>query len=471
MRDIHRNKSLKNNTMRSSNKITALIFTVCLVAAMASCRKDYLYEPPAPHTSQPTTALIAQYTAAGPNSITAAYWKSADYLKINAQDASKGLLYGDGMLNMTGTYTGVSSFNNGADPGLTMKAAYDNENVYILAEWTDLDVNAGFAGWAWNGPSDALKASESNSGWTSQGNCDRFAMAFEIQNASSNFGTFSNVGCQAACHNNGTQAMHPDAGSVDIWNWNLAHSAPLGYAEDMVSTPSGLSADGGQPIWMRNSKGSDRSGPAYEWDGTPQNITLANGKNSILDPKFYLMNKAPFKGNIQKGDSIFHKLNQPGECNTCHGEKGEGATEIAINSIGMGSKSRADLINAMNNVADMGPYISGLNQTDFDNLVAYIKGIASGSTPGAYLQTPNGSCADIIAVSNVTVSQLNNSLSPPLNKHTKYQVLIIRKLKTGKNDDIQFDLTAARNYKFGVALMNSDGKNHIGSIVETLIFK
>jgi hypothetical protein len=58
------------------------------------------------------------------------------------------------------------------------------------------------------------------------------------------------------------------------------------------------------------------------------------------------------------------------------------------------------------------------------------------------------------------------------NKHSKkYQVLIKRKLKTNHTDDVQFDLTTIKNYVFGVALMDNDGKNHIGSAKETLSFK
>ena len=57
------------------------------------------------------------------------------------------------------------------------------------------------------------------------------------------------------------------------------------------------------------------------------------------------------------------------------------------------------------------------------------------------------------------------------NHHTKYQVLITRKLKTNNADDIQFDLTANKVYTFGVALMDNDGKNHIGSAKEVLTFK
>src|ERR1039458_4745434 len=100
--------------------------------------------------------------------------------------------------------------------------------------------------------------------------------------------------------------MHPDAGTVDIWDWSVAHSNPLGYVEDMVATKDSLYDDAGKRMWIRNRIGTtDRSGPAYEWDGTNQNITLANGQSSVLNPDFYLLNKTRFKGDAGKGDSIY----------------------------------------------------------------------------------------------------------------------------------------------------------------------
>jgi mono/diheme cytochrome c family protein len=457
--------------MRSSKKILALMLAGFTMAFAESCRKDSLYQPPAPHTAQAVTELVANYVTAPPSGLSSPYWKLADFLKVNSQDLSKSNLYGDGMNNMTGTFLGLTSFNNGANPGLTLKAAYDKDNLYILAEWTDPQVNPEFARWFYKGLADPNKAANDTLGWSQQGNCDRFALAFDILNASNTNGSFSDKGCQAACHTNGVASMKTDAGKVDIWNWNLAHSNPLGYVEDMVADQSGLTDDAGTPMWAWNRKGSGaRSGPAYEWDGNTQNVTLANGANSILKETFYLFNKSPFKGDPAKGDSIYHITHQPGECYTCHGWHGEGANEIPLNTYGIGGKSRQALIDGMNGEADMGPYTSGLTPADFDNLVAYIKGL-SGATPGSFLQTPNGSNADIKVVSNVTAAQVANASDPTKNKHTTYQILITRKLKTNNADDIQFDPTATKSYKFGVAIMNKDGRNHIGSNTETLIFK
>jgi len=460
--------------MKSTNQVIKISLGVMLMIVAGSCEKDYYFvspPPPLPPTSEQTSTLEAVYVSTSPSAINSSYWKTADYLKVNSSNVSINNLYGDGLLNMTGTFAGLTSFNNGNDPGLFLKAAYDANNLYILAEWVDSTVNASNSSWLWKGPADPLKT-DSNGSWTSQRNCDRFAMAFEISTASSSAGNFSNVGCAASCHNIGSNnVMYPSSGKVDLWNWNLASSAPLGYVQDMVANSDSIADDSGQKMYIRNSSGStDRSGPAYEWDGTSQSVTLANGQPATLDQAFYLFNKTPFTGDIHRGDSIYHRTTAPGDCASCHGDYGEGGSGGGpINLIRYNKKSRTELMLGMDNVSDMGAYWTPLNATDRNDIVAYLRGLSG--VPGYYLTNPDGSNADIKAVSNVSALNIFNAMNPSTNHHTKYQVLITRKLRTNNADDVQFDVPANRTYKFGVALMNNDGKNHVGSTIETLTFK
>jgi mono/diheme cytochrome c family protein len=444
-----------------------------VIMIMQSCEKDYFYEIPPPHVATATSSLEAQYVSSAPVSLNSPYWLNADYLKVSSKNVSIQQLFSDGLLNMTGTYDGLNSFNGGKEAQLTLKAAYDANKVYLLAEWTDSDINLSQASWLWNGPADPLKP-DLTSGWTSQRNNDQIAFAFEVQAASSQAGNFSNVGCAAACHGSGiTAAMHPDAGKVDIWKWSLAHSAPMGYAIDMIADQNALMNDAGTKMYERNVNGTtDRSGPLYEWSGATQSVTLANGLSATLDPAYYLFNKTPFTGDIVNGDSLYHNetLNQPGHCNSCHGEHGEGATASAINSAALNKKSRSVLMSNMDNVADMSAYWNNnLTASQKDDIIAYLRGLSG--VPGYYLQQPNGSNADITAISNVTPVQIASAVLPATNVHTNYKVLIIRNLKTNNPDDVQLDPSLNRTYKFGVALMDNDGKNHIGSVIETLTFK
>jgi hypothetical protein len=130
--------------MKTANQVIKIFLGVTLMFAAGACEKDYYYEtppPPPPLTSDETSTLEAVHVATAPSAINSAYWRTADYLKVNAQNVSINNLYLDGLLNMTGTYAGLTSFNNGTDPELILKAAYDETNLYILAEWTDLDIN------------------------------------------------------------------------------------------------------------------------------------------------------------------------------------------------------------------------------------------------------------------------------------------------------------------------------------------
>jgi mono/diheme cytochrome c family protein len=458
--------------MTKKNKILILLFGIILFVVEA-CQKDYNYVlPPVqkvlPKVSVQTTTLEAAFTNTPPNTTNAAFWKTANYINITSANMSTNFLYGDGLLNMTGTYKGLTDFSRGGDPKLTIKAAYDNTNIYILAEWYDSTVNTSQSSWLYGGDYDNLKPSESSTAWTSQRNSDKLALAFEIANASSPSGNFSNVGCQACCHvNGGNTVMTPTSGTVDIWNWNLATSSPLGYMHDMVSSSSGFVNDAGTSLATRNNSGvTDRSGPAYEWDGTDQTITIG-GKSVLLDPAFYLLNKTPMIGNASNGRSVFSSQG----CGTCHGDVGEGGSGGGpINTMTENKKSRTAFKAAMDNVPDMSDYWGTLSATDQDDVVTYLRGLSG--VPGYYLNSSaSGSTTDINAVANVTPTQLSNAMFVSTNHHTKYQVLITRKLKTNNADDIQFDLTANKVYTFGVALMDNDGKNHIGSAKEVLTFK
>ncbi len=449
-----------------------------ILLVVSACQKDYNYSlPPAPPKAPPkvseaTSTLEAYFTNTPPNTTNAAYWKTANFLNITSTNLSKNFLYGDGALNMTGTYNGLTDFNKGGDPKLSIKAAYDHTNIYILAEWYDSTVNPSQSSWLYNGTYDPLKPTESVNAWTSQRNSDKLALAFEIANASSPAGNFSSVGCQACCHVNGNNTvMSPTSGTVDIWNWNLATSSPLGMLHDMVANSSGLSNDAGTPIATRNNVGStDRSGPAFEWDGTDQTIispTAAGSKTSLLDPAFYLLNKIPIIGSASNGRAVFTSQG----CGNCHGANGEGGNGGGpINTMNENKKSRTAFKAAMDNVTDMSDYWGALSASDQDDVVTYLRGLSG--VPGYYLNsTATGSTTDISVVTNVSPTNISNAMFLSTNHHTKYQVLIIRKLKTNNADDIQFDLTTNKVYNFGIALKDNDGKNHVGSAKEILTFK
>jgi len=452
--------------INKSNTKKIYILFLFLLGLYSACKYDTIPMPPGPVVPKATDTLNAVYVKTSPNSISSSYWSTANYHPVTCADLSTGQLYGDGLLNMTGTHNGNSSFNQGNPPDLIMKAAYDSENLYILLQWNDNSLNLSNSSWLYNGPADPLK-SDTTGGWTSQRNNDKVSLEFEIQPASGQAGTFSSIGCGASCHGN---QMELTSGSVDIWNWNLALSEPLGLAGDMVlSAGSGLSYDSGQVMFVRNLAGStNRSGPAYSWNGAVQTITRGNGTTSILDPAYYLVNKTPFTGNVANGNIAFHNITYG--CFNCHGDNGEGNGQFEN-----GASFRTPNINRYswsNFVAfvsgstsaphDGSTYWAQMSASQQADVYAYILGFAG--VPGYYLQQPSGSNTDIISSSDVNLVNVNATTN------TQYKVLLIRKLNTGHTDDVVFTPAQKATYVFGVALMDNDGINHIGSLKETLQF-
>ena len=98
---------------------------------------------PVPEVPNPTTTLEAEYVATHPNSISHPYWKKADYLPIAAQDLVTGQVPStDGVFNVSGLFNGLDDFNLGKDPSISLKAAYDDDSLYVLITWKDTLFNA-----------------------------------------------------------------------------------------------------------------------------------------------------------------------------------------------------------------------------------------------------------------------------------------------------------------------------------------
>lgn len=409
---------------------------LCLLATGCTYYENETVKAPIPEKSEPTTTLEAKYVTDLPNKITSSYWKTADYLPLTEQNqVTTQVQAADGLFNMSGTYAGLSSFNQGKDPDVRLQAAYTDDSLYILVSWKDTVYNASNSNWLYDGPSDPNKAG-STAGWTSQRADDNFLISFDM-----------------------------GAGNRDVWNWSLALSEPMGYAIDMVDNGAGAMNDAGTVMYVRNAIGDNRSGPQYEWNDVEQEVTRKPAGQSILDPGYFLLNKKTFTADIAAGEVYYQA-----ECAPCHGPTGNGEgtpagyeTGIRVNIPGqfMTKWTRQALDDFAPSTDHEGAVHYPAGETDRANLYGRLRGFSG--IPGYYLQAPSGSSADIHAVSNVVIAKI-----PQYNK--KYQVLLVRALSTSQTDDIALD-PATVTYPFNFAVRDNDLLNQVGSNNQILTFK
>lgn len=413
-------------------------------------------------TPGPAADVQAARVGTGPTGIDDPLWSGITPFTPALGTVSSGLIYGDGQLNMSGTFEGIAGFNGGASANLQLRAVHDGQKIYILAEWNDTIFNVDRRRWLFDGPSDPLKASESSAGFTSQLNDDKIALAFEISSARSEFGTFADAGCASACHNvqGSGLDMRTAEGQVDIWHWKTSRSEPLGYVNDQQSDPDGRRDDAGTAIERRNvpSGGNNRSGPAIEWDGTAQEFTRWDGTTITLDPAYFIISghDVPFEGDAAAGDAIYDA-----SCTVCHGSDGEGGIGPALNGPERTRLSRGELDQLTSAASHPGATAyNALSAEQKTDLLARLRGFSG--IPGYSLTQPDGSLADVVTQSNVAVTIIDAGALT----RTNYRLLMIRDLNTGNADDAQF--APGGTYVFGVALMDNDGRNHVGSTRQTL---
>lgn len=391
---------------------------------------------PGPHVPGATTYLQSAYSKNSVLTITSADWKNADYfvvplsnLSINKSDSS------EGVLNGTGTYNGTAAFGDSAK--LILRSFYTSNQLYILAEWKDVNLDATGRTWLWNGPRDINKTDDSAK-WTTQNNDDKLILKFKFPDS--------------------------ETYSYDIWEWSVALSDPLGYAIDRVSLKDQTTSnDAGTPMFVRNGM-SNRSGPAYEFNGQSQTITNSHGSNALLDAGYYLYNKTEYTGNPEAGYESYKST-----CKECHGERNQpsgyaGAPEL--NQTWMNAMSREAIKNFILDPElheDGFSHVQPLSDNQVNNIFAWLRG--QSGTPGYYLQNPSGSVADVLTTSTVKPGRI--IIANP----TGYKVLFVRKLNTGNPDDIVFDTRSGSTYTMDIQLCNRDSVNYIGAINQTIVFK
>ena len=159
------------NLPNSYSLISQLTGIIILLFSFSSCVYEEFEQEEVPTASQ-TNKLQAFFVRTAPDKINSSYWASANFVRIEVKNISiNNLNNEDGFLNMNGMYSGLEDFRSDTIE-LILKAAYDNQNIYILASWYDERFDASYGNWLFNGPADDRKTGVSPDGWSSQRNDD-----------------------------------------------------------------------------------------------------------------------------------------------------------------------------------------------------------------------------------------------------------------------------------------------------------
>ncbi|MFQ5857801.1 MAG: ethylbenzene dehydrogenase-related protein [Anaerolineae bacterium] len=209
-----------------TKKITLFVFTAILVASLVSLI-----------FAQGAT-LTAVKVAAGPaldGIATDAAWSAATALAVPVSGGKIG------------------------NVDVTLKAVYDDSNIYMLLQWADSTLSIDKNLWEYDGSS-----------WSKSGNEDRFSILWDLGVTG-----FTEQSCLVLCHADGMRT-NADGEFADEWHWKAARSNPMGYSDDKYvdntyeegDVEAGHHGDGGDSTYANN-KNEAGDGPAYTWAGTP----------------------------------------------------------------------------------------------------------------------------------------------------------------------------------------------------------
>ena len=244
------------------------------------------------------------------------------------------------------------------------QALYDNDFIYIHAEWPDPTESIDKKLWTYNG-----------SDWTRSEDEDRLALMWNIDDSIDGF----NIGgCAIICHGDRFHTNAPDE-KADSWHWKAARTNPAGYADDKFVNST---------VWF------EKYGPLgvpIDWTGRYPDVSTGGG----------------YKDN-QNEDKTLPKYYEPNPIDTLD------SRFIFQSEIDSGE---ALMINA---------------DTQFTR---------GDRVPGYILEKEIGSRGDIEAMG--------------VWKDGFWSLELKRKLNTGNEDDVQFDI--AKTYRFGVAIMDNTG--------------
>jgi hypothetical protein len=270
--------------MRSPLRVALLAAggLAALAVGLGGCGEEEVSRP----EDTPTNVIIARYES------------PADFeraiIELNGEriDLEWG---GEFSANRPYTQVRLSSEEGSGSPGATqyasVKALYTDTHLYMLVQWVDPDADQLKDVFYYVGPNfsdpiitcvgdacDTTRRSGPQDSlllpvwWYQYGEDDKLAIAFQMDATSGNGASFSERGCQVACHPSGAVRFGAiDTGRLDVWYWLAGRTNPIrnlfnpnddpddasqgtpGYMDDWYSFPvAGLVPDQGFPGYLKN---------------------------------------------------------------------------------------------------------------------------------------------------------------------------------------------------------------------------
>lgn len=172
--------------------------------------------------------------------------------------------------------------------GVELKAIYDDNNIYFLAQWEDgHNLYTGSAA-----PSHSIKNkwwTNQNGNWSQSGNEDRFAFMFDAGDA-------NGASCAKMCHS--TKEHKTADGNVDVWHWKAARTNPIGVTDDKWWSTSGRGSDSKTISAYSDNKSSEGSYPLYSGPITDNYFIIIPEGSSVDNLETNVVNTDEYPGYI-----------------------------------------------------------------------------------------------------------------------------------------------------------------------------
>ncbi len=340
-----------------------------------------------------------------------------------------------------------------AVPAITIRAAFDETNMYLCVTVPDPNGNADDlkSMWEFLGPQSTQweqKPASVNLMGGAPGTFDedRIAIWWNI-----NAQDFATEGCFALCHDQRMQSRNPD-GRADLWHWQAARSNPAGFAADERLNPDPIpcpeqpcrQSDAGLlPIALENQRRVDTmSFPAFI---APPETTL----------RFLFADRLPstcLPGTcaLSVPATLFDDVLQFDLTVIDDGELSD-TDDVAIQIVESGNND-SDADGIMNEVEDLAPNNGDGNADDIlDRRQAHVASFPN-LTDGAYMtlqSQPDTALADVRAVANPSSDDAPSDVVFPAG----FQAFVIRGLSPGDATTLTLffpsDVSPTTYYKFG----------------------